>query len=803
MRQPLLPIAIAWTLGILGADQIEADARLWLTLSLVGVAATFATSFQRDFPVWLAVLGTGGLWMAGRLDLEATGRTAPAAWQPPEWVGFQALLGDLQRLPHEAEDKVVWYRGRGQVDYESPDPAWSEAPRWVEITLPVSQNQWIHPGLKIQGHGVRSAIPGPRVPGQRDFHRNAIRGGVHEQLRIPAVEDWKSLSQEKLAQSPRSPLDSCRRYGLKALSVGFRAEDPEKPLLQAMVLGAREDLDPELRETLSHAGTLHFFAISGLHVGLLAGILLVAFQSVGLTRSTTAITTLIALVFYVFLVGRPASACRATWMIGVMLSGWILHRPVQCMNSIALAALTLLIWDPAQCFDPGFQLSFGVILSMSTILSHPAIEAWRQQPGFPSEQCPAFLRKPAKGILMASLASIGAFAGSWPLLAIHFHQFVVLSPFCSWLLMPLALPAVAGGLGALATYGWAPILAEAFNHVAWACLHLMLKASTWTAHHPWGWMAVQWAPGLWFWIWYAAVILLAFSQTRSDWRMKMGILTAILSIGLLAWQIQVSRNETRLDFLALDEGESRWFQSCSEKRSILWDCGTETSAKSQILPFLKAQGRRQLDHLILTHGDIKHLGGFQCIQQPMTPAQVLFSTLQGRSPSLRPVRSLAEEHPSIVLPATPGASLLGWKLLHPKQPSDWTLADDRCQAWLGSMAGYNILMLGDLSSAGRRTLWNQFPLDKVDIIQFGWSSISDPPSAETLALLQPRLVVITDSLFPASERQNRHWQRHYREAGLSVWSLSETGTVTLKATPKGLELKTAAGSRLFWPGRRE
>jgi competence protein ComEC len=75
-----------------------------------------------------------------------------------------------------------------------------------------------------------------------------------------------------------------------------------------------------------------------------------------------------ALWFYAGLTGWPASAVRAAIMASVVILGWACHRPVDLINSLFAAAVIVLMWDPAQLFQPGFQLSFLVVLSIGVIL---------------------------------------------------------------------------------------------------------------------------------------------------------------------------------------------------------------------------------------------------------------------------------------------------------------------------------------------------------------------------------------------------------------------------------------------------
>ena len=82
--------------------------------------------------------------------------------------------------------------------------------------------------------------------------------------------------------------------------------------------------------------------------------------------------------FYVALTGWPASAIRATVMLTVVIVGWALRRPSDLLNSLFAAALIILLWEPRQLFQAGFQLSFFVVLCI--ILTLPALRELGQPP---------------------------------------------------------------------------------------------------------------------------------------------------------------------------------------------------------------------------------------------------------------------------------------------------------------------------------------------------------------------------------------------------------------------------------------
>ena len=109
-------------------------------------------------------------------------------------------------------------------------------------------------------------------------------------------------------------------------------------------------------------------AISGLHIGMVAAILIGLLRVLRIPRHRVGWVVIPLLWFYTAATGWQPSAVRATIMISVILIGWSLKRPVDLLNSVGAAAFIILLWDPQQMFQTSFQLSFTVVFGLALIL---------------------------------------------------------------------------------------------------------------------------------------------------------------------------------------------------------------------------------------------------------------------------------------------------------------------------------------------------------------------------------------------------------------------------------------------------
>ena len=148
--------------------------------------------------------------------------------------------------------------------------------------------------------------------------------------------------------------------GKAALAIGRTKVDTPLRLEQALALGDKTFLTDEVTEPFMQAATFHIFAVDGLRMAILFGIFFESLRWLRVPRTFSALL-LPLLWFYVHLTGWPPSAIRAAVMLTIVIGGWMLKRPVDVLNSLCAAALIILLWQPQQLFQAGFQLSFCVV----------------------------------------------------------------------------------------------------------------------------------------------------------------------------------------------------------------------------------------------------------------------------------------------------------------------------------------------------------------------------------------------------------------------------------------------------------
>ena len=259
---------------------------------------------------------------------------------------------------HWIERNGKWRKVSGNIQVRLHTPANSQS--WAAIEAL---------GLRY-GDLIRAPIrfEKPRV------YRNP--GSFNYRWWLEAINDisWegeirKPQSVRKLAASRTSPLTMLVQnvrlrllHGIDRLYPPWSKEGRVGAVLKAVLLGDRSSLDSDTVENFRQSGLYHLLVVSGLHVGLLASVVLFFLYLLRVGESWRAACLLIFLATFSLLVDQRAPTLRASLMIAAYLLARYLYRDRSALNAVGFAALVLLCHRPAWLFEAGFDLSFSAAL---------------------------------------------------------------------------------------------------------------------------------------------------------------------------------------------------------------------------------------------------------------------------------------------------------------------------------------------------------------------------------------------------------------------------------------------------------
>jgi competence protein ComEC len=215
-----------------------------------------------------------------------------------------------------------------------------------------------------------------------------------------------------------------------------------------------------------------------------------------------------------------------------------------------------------------------------------------------------------------------------------------------------------------------------------------------------------------------------------------------------------------------------------------------------VKPFLCAQGVNRLPALLLTHGDLRHMGGAGLLTNAFPTQQICASPVRARSPVYRRLLKNLSESPGKLRTLSRGAELGAWSVLHPEATDHFSQADDNSLVLAGNVFGTRVLLLSDLGRPGQNALLERYPELRADILVTGLPVRPEAVSDPLLDGLQPRVIIVADSELPATERASPKLRERLAQRGVLVIYTSTEGAATIEWRGETWELRTRSGMRL-------
>src|SRR5207302_10011837 len=278
-------------------------------------------------------------------------------------------------------------------------------------------------GDELRFFGTAEPIPPPRNPGEFDMRCYLARRDVRRILFVRYPEDG-ALIRHGGGNPILHAAQKSRAWMQNALCRGLENAATVQGFISGIVLGVRHQTPEDIEEPFHQTGTLHLFAVAGLHVGIVAALLWMLTMVARLSRKCATALIIPTLFFYAAVTGLHVSSVRAAVMTSILLGGFFFDRKVFVLNSLAAAAFFLLCWDTNELFSTGFQLSFAVVGTI--ILFADPLFGFLQRCGAPDPFLPRSLLRGPKRLLHASLEWL--FRGSSVSLAAWFRSL----PFSRW-----------------------------------------------------------------------------------------------------------------------------------------------------------------------------------------------------------------------------------------------------------------------------------------------------------------------------------------------------------------------------------
>lgn len=287
--------------------------------------------------------------------------------------------------------------------------------------------------------------------------------------------DWKKsrVSMKDLSLFERTAI-AARSFRQRLLAEfhDYGADGRVYAVLAAMTLGDKSALPKELKDDYSIAGASHVLALSGLHLGIIYAVL--SLLTIGFRRRwIPQLVIMLAVWSYVVLVGMSASVVRSAFMLTVISVVTILNRRSVLLNSLSLAAFVMLLWNPLNLYDIGFEMSFMAVLGIALVM--PLLQPKKSPHGLPM--------RIAYWIWGVIAVSIAAQIGTAPLVAYYFGRFSCYFILTNLIVIPCATIILYGAVAA-AAFSWLPVLSGVVASLVIAVSGFMNSSMHWIASLP-------------------------------------------------------------------------------------------------------------------------------------------------------------------------------------------------------------------------------------------------------------------------------------------------------------------------------
>jgi len=751
----MLTLACCISAGIALADfQSNHSANIQLSLALLCVTGLIWGAKARR---WRFAIFAAAIVLAFTCHSHRLKHTRDHPWR--QWLTQQQ-----RPVWAEVEGEIVQALNRSLPGFESDEALLKihriiAAQRETPLTYPAyfelrsESPETLKPGRYVMTGWLSVASP-PDNPGQFDRRDYQQRLGLIGDFRLSHLLESHPKPWDLRAWLIQRS-ESCREWITAVLSRHLPQESPEFVILLAMALGATDTATPEMQIPFRLSGTLHIFAVSGLHVAIIGVIFWALLKSMGVSRGSKFLL-IIPLVFaYAFLTGMRPSALRAAFMTSVFLMGACVNRRSDLLNSLGTAAVILLIIDTQQLFMPGFQLSFGVLaaIGLFNALFMQPLRGWVE----PDPYMPRTLlnglqrttwqaRRYAAGLFTMSASS---WVGSLGLMFHHFHSVTPGGLLANLVLVPLAFSVLSSVVLQL-LFSWLGPLQQLLSSGSYWLAKLTLVSAHGFSMLPWG-----------------NFYLPNFHESHAA-----------------PAQLTVLRLPGADAAHHLRAGGEHW----------LLDCGSERQFPYALQTYLTHQGINKIDRAVLSHADVAHQGAaawlyryhdLQHVFAPHAPPKTLHQT----APGLNWEILAAEDH--FTMQEDDAFKITG-KVLFP--PKDWRSrkADDRSLILQLHIGPHKILWCSDSGFMAEKYLLQNYHESELrsDIIIRNHHADDFSMLPDFLKVIQPRAIISSNPNFPATEQISPMLKQSCKDYDIQLWDQMETGAVSISCWSDRMELRS-------------
>lgn len=622
-----------------------------------------------------------------------------------------------------------------------------------------------------------------------DFPRNP--GGFNEKLYMQTKRiDYKMfaeiLSKGKIVNS----FDSYIYKLHKKIKNMYETILPlkEASVLEAMLLGDKQNLDTSVKETYRKSGISHILAISGLHISIISALLWLILDTLKLNKRVSSTIILTVLIVYCIFTGNSVSTTRAVIMIGIVLFGNIIYYQSDIYTSIVTAAFVLLIYQPLYLYDVGFQLSFGAVISI--IVLSPVLERVY------------FIPKTIRLYLISTLA---ASLGTYPIIAYHFNTISVIGIVVNLLVLPLASILVCFGIiSTVVSFIWIE-LGKFLCGIVYFILVFYENICTIASNIPFSQIVTGQPNLILIFIYYTIIFTTTYyfylnKQKRQS--LKKYMLYMQIFLLTIATVVIFKPKDLEIVYLDVGQGDSIAIHTAKNK-NILIDGGGNISKPLEeanmgtqiVLPYLKYKGINRLDCVFVSHPDGDHIIGILELLDYIKINQIFIADTDAKNDLLKILEMKASKYNIPINKLSKGNIVkvddsISFECIYPTK-NILIDSDDYNNNSLVLYMDYNnskFLFTGDIEKEAEDRITKDYKKLDVDILKVAHHGSKTSSTQNFVDMVQPKVAII-------SSGKNNYYGHPHKEVldrykNINIYNTADEGAILIKPKNNKLIIST-------------
>jgi competence protein ComEC len=788
-----------------GSALVAAEARAWRVPLLVAAAFFAATAHgavARDRALspplgrWFDTVAASAADRAG--DVVHLDGTIVLDAQPS--VGGVRVMIDVERV----RDGPGWRHARGRVQATVAGAA-----------APGAMREWTA-GRRIRAPATLRRPAAAQNPGGPGLRWQALQRpfDLAASIKSAALVDVDAASWWHEAAA------RVRRHVRTSLSASIASHDPAAAgIVTAVLIGDRAGLADDVERRLQAAGTYHVIAISGGNVALLTALVILVVRQLVRSARLASVVTMAAIMAYGGIVGGDPSVARAVTAACVYVGAGLVGLTPRTLNVLSVVALGVVVVDPLTVVDVGAWLSFGATLGIVLVAERIAR---RLRPAAARSRDPAWratLSGAAAGLLASGVALVAATVAAElalaPIAAAVFSRVGVAGIALNVVAIPAMAVVQVGGALTVAFAGWWDPGAALAAGAARFGANVLVGSTGLLDVAPWLSWRVPPTPFGWTIVYYLAWGICLLPIARGLVR-RLAATAAVSSLVIIVTAPGVGRaappaGHLRLAVLDVGQGDSLIVQFPSGHSMIVDTGGTAGSfdvGGRVVTPAAWRLGVRRLDWLVITHGDLDHLGGAAAVAGDLDPREVWEGVPVPRNRDLTSLRTEARLGRRVWRTVRDGHAMevggVTLDVLHPPAP-EWERQKIRNDDSIVLRLRYGdveVLLTGDAGAEFERRWSDEGDAAPVRVMKVGHHGSRTSSSEVFLSRYRPTVALISAgraNLFghPAPEVLER-----LQRVGAEIFRTDRDGAVIIETDGQSVEVRTLRGAhwtlRVVW-----